>query len=217
MRGSAAKRDEAIEVSLRQALNPPRANNTEHFLAIWIYAKRKLQSADAQQFRTEILQLVTGLDQKCNTDPGLRSPQGFAWNDFSLFPVLAKYLDSLEFHPRMPTVAPTMEKGKLGWLTVEPRGGPYSPDDMVDALCDRVQDKIAKYPSRPGGMAEFHLLVHYDKARAYNSPVIGIDFGYAEAVRAASSRIGTAVGAFDRIFVLVRKDDGEKVFRLFPV
>src|ERR1035441_9679585 len=91
-------------------------------------------------------------------DPGLQSPQGFAWNDFSLFPVLAKYVDSLEFRPRTPSVESTMEKGKLGWLTVEPRGGPYSPDDMVDALCDRVRDKIAKYPSKPGGMAEFHLL-----------------------------------------------------------
>jgi hypothetical protein len=213
---TAAKRDEGIEVSLRQALASAPANNSEHFFAIWICAKRRIQSANAQQFRTEILQLIADLDQKWNMDPGLRSPQGFAWNDFSRFPVLAKYVDSLEFHPRMPSVASTMEKGKLGWLTVEPRGGPYSADDMVGALCDRVRDKIAKYPSKPGGMAEFHLLVHYDKAWAYNSPVTGIDFGYAEAVQAAATRTGSAVGVFDRIFVFVRTTDGEKVFRLFP-
>jgi hypothetical protein len=212
----AAKRDEGIELSLRQALEPAPANNTEHFFAIWIYAKRRLKSADAKQFRTQIVQVIADLDQKWETEPGWQSPQGFAWNDFSLFPILAKYLDSLDVHPRMPSVASTMEKGKLGWLTVEPRGGPYSPEEMVGALCERVQDKIAKYPSKPGGMAEFHLLVHYDKAWEYNTPVIGIDFGYAEAVQAAAARIGGAVGVFDRIFVYVRVTHGEKVFRFFP-
>lgn len=133
---NSAKRDEGIEVSLRQALEPAPVNSTEHFFATWIYAKRRLKSADARRFRTEILQVIADLDQKWETEPGLQSPQGFAWSDFTLFPILAKYLDSLDFHPRMPSVPSTMEKGKLGWLIVEPRGGPYSPDDMVDALCD---------------------------------------------------------------------------------
>jgi hypothetical protein len=213
---SAAKRDEGIEISLRQALEPAPANNTEHFFSVWVYAKRRLKSTDAKQFRAQILQVIADLDQKWEAKPGWQSPQGFAWNDFSPFPILTKYLDSLEVHPRMPSVASTMEKGRLGWLTVEPRGGPYSPDEMVDALCDRVQDKIGKYPTKPGRMAEFHPLVHYDKAWEYDSPVIGIDFGYAEAVQAAAARIGTAVGVFDRIFVYVRMTDGKRVFCLFP-
>jgi hypothetical protein len=87
---------------------------------------------------------------------------------------------------------------------------------MVDALCDRVQDKVSKYPAKPPGMGEFYLLVHYDKAWTYNPPVKGIDFGYAEAVKAASERIGSAVGVFDGIFVLIRVTDDQEVFRLYP-
>jgi hypothetical protein len=44
------------------------------------------------------------------------------------------------------------------------RGGAYSPNDMVDALCKVVEAKIAKYAAKPGAMDEFYLLVHYDKA-----------------------------------------------------
>jgi hypothetical protein len=65
-------------------------------------------------------------------------------------------------------------------------------------------------------MDEFYLLVHYDKAWEYNTPVLGIDFGYAEAVLAAAKRIGSAVGMFERIFVFVPIADGEKVFRIYP-
>lgn len=72
---------------------------------------------------------------------------------------------------------------------------------MVDALRERVQAKIAKYPAKRSGKNEFYLLVHYDKAWCYNSPFKGIGFTYAEAVQAAASQIGSAVGVFDKIFV----------------
>ena len=76
--------------------------------------------------------------------------------------------------------------------------------------------KIAKYAAKPAGANEFYLLVHYDKAFVYNSPVQGIDFGYAEAVQAAAARIGIAVGVFDKIFVYVPVADGQRVFGLYP-
>ena len=65
-------------------------------------------------------------------------------------------------------------------------------------------------------MGEFHLLVHYDKAFVYNTPVLGIDFGYSEAVKAASARIGKAVGVFDKVFAFVPVADGQQAFQLYP-
>lgn len=91
-----------------------------------------------------------------------------------------------------------------------------SPDWMVDPLCEVVRAKIAKYTAKPAGTHEYHLLVHYDKAFVYNTPVHGIDFGYAEAVQAAAARIGSSVGVFDKIFVYVPVTEGQKVFRLYP-
>jgi hypothetical protein len=40
---------------------------------------------------------------------------------------------------------------------------------MVDALCERVQDKIAKYSAKPGAVVQFYLLIHYDEAGVYST------------------------------------------------
>lgn len=65
-----------------------------------------------------------------------------------------------EIHPRSPSRPSTMNKGGLHWLTFPMRAGSYSPNDMVDALFEVVQAKIAKYSAKPGAMDEFYLLVH---------------------------------------------------------
>jgi hypothetical protein len=87
---------------------------------------------------------------------------------------------------------------------------------MVNALCDRVEAKTAKYAAKPNGIQQFQLLVHYDKAFQYNTPVEGVNFSYGEAVAAAADRIGNAVGVFDKIFVYVPTSNGQKVFRMYP-
>jgi len=87
---------------------------------------------------------------------------------------------------------------------------------MVDALVQCVTAKTTKYISKPIGASEFYLLVHYDKAFVYNSPVLGIGSGYEEAVEAAAAKIGGAAGVFDKIFVYVPVADGSQAFQLYP-
>ena len=58
--------------------------------------------------------------------------------------------------------------------------------------------------------------MHYDKGFVYNTPVLGIDFGYAEAVKAAAAQISGAVGVFDKILVFVPVAEGPQVFQLHP-
>jgi hypothetical protein len=211
-----AKWHERIELSLLGALEPfplP-SNEMEHISAVWVYAKRRLKKAE--DFRTRLLQFIAELDKRWEREPEWQSPHGFQVSDFSAYPILAKYLDALEVRPRTPSVPSTMRKGSTGWLILEPRGGSYSPDEMVDALRDRVKAKIDKYPAIPSGMNEFYLLVHYDKAWEYNSPVKGIQWGFAEAIKAAAARIGSAVGVFDKIFVYVPVNDGRRAFPFYP-
>ena len=160
--------------------------------------------------------MIEDIDKRWESEPDWQSPQGFSWKDFTKQPTLAKYLNSLYIHPRTPSLGSTMRKGGIHWLTFPASGGAYSPSSMVDALVGVVQAKIAKYTSKPAGIGEFHLLVHYDKALLYNTPVYGIDFGFVEAVAAASKHIGSAVGVFDKIFVFVPVADGEQVFRIYP-
>jgi hypothetical protein len=108
--------------------------------------------------------------------------------------------------PRSPTV--------FAWAGPDLLGRAHR-QRVVDALYQCVQLKIHKYAAKPTGMHEFYLLVHYDKAFVYNSPVQGIGFGYREGVKAVSARIGNRVGHFDRIFVFVPVID-RPLFRLFP-
>jgi len=210
------KRVEFVEQSFRDAIQPEPPNQTEHLFLVWMAPKRRMALADKQAFITELLALTQEIDQRWEGERDWQSPQGFQWADFTRYPTLAIYLESVDFHPRMPTVESTMRKGGRHWLTFPARGGAYSPDWMVDALCEVVHAKIAKYAAKPSGTHEFHLLVHYDKAFVYNTPVQGIGIGYAEAVQAAAGRIGSSVGVFDRIFVYVPVSEGQKVFRIFP-
>ena len=136
--------------------------------------------------------------------------------DFTRYPSLAKYLQSVDVHPRSRSDVSTVRERSVEWLTFLPRGGAYSHEWMVDALCNVIRAKVDKYSARPSEVEEFHLLVHYDKAFIYNTPVRGLDFGYAEAVQAAAVRIGPRVGVFDKVFVYVPVSDGQKVFRLHP-
>jgi len=194
------------------AIKPEPSNQTEHIFLVWMAPKRRLDRSDAATFRTELIALVEEIDKSWVNIPRSDSPQGFDWKDFTKYPTLAKYLNAIDVHPRRGG----QQKNGLHWLTFPMRGGAYSPDWMVDALVECITAKTTKYQAKPPGVAEFHLLLHYDKAFVYNSPVPGIDFGYTEAVRAAASKIGHAVGVFDKIFVYVPVADGQKAFQLYP-
>jgi hypothetical protein len=167
------KRVEIIEDPFRDAINPDPTNQTEHIFLVWIDPKRRMEKNDAAGFRSELLALMEEIDNGWSNIPYSDSPQGFPWKDFVKYPTLAKYLNSIDVHPR----GGGGRKGGVHWLTFPIRGGAYSPDWMVDALVDCISAKTTKYSAKPTGFEEFHLLVHYDKTFVYNSPVFGIDFG----------------------------------------
>ena len=210
------KKIEMVEASFRSAIQPEPANETEHIFLVWLAPKRRMPPADWAAFRPELMMLIEAIDGDWGNIPWSDSPQGFSWNDFTKYPTLEKHLSSLDIRPRRPAMASTMRKGELHWITFPARGGAYSPDWAVDSLVQCVTAKTTKYVAKPTGVSEFYLLVHYDKAFIYNTPVYGIDTGYAEAVEAAAARIGGVVGVFDKIFVYVPVADGPTIFQLYP-
>jgi hypothetical protein len=211
-----AKKKEMMEDSFRQAINPEPPNNTEHVHLVWMDPKRRLASDDAAAFRRELLRAMEEIDRRWDSEPNWETPQGFQFDNLDAYPMLKKYLDGIDIHPRLPPRCSTMEKGGLRWLSFPMGGFAYSPEWAVDALCEVIEAKVQKYKVNPMGNGEFDLLVHYDKAFAYNTPVHGIDFGYPEAVKAAAARIGTEVGVFTKIFVFVPVSSGQQAFQLYP-
>ena len=83
-------------------------------------------------------------------------------------------------------------------------------------MLKRLEGKIQKYAARPAGLNEFDLLVHYDLAWAYNSPVETPWFKFVDAARAGADFVGDDPGAFDRIFLFVPHDSAQRVFQLYP-
>jgi hypothetical protein len=215
---ASAKADEAIENSIRQAIRPEPPNNTDHIHMAWLLTlpKARVKPTDAIAFRLELLSLVDEVDSRWDAEEEWQSPQGCWWMDFKRYPTLAKYLSQVRFFPRSRFGGSAPTKGGQGWLTFPCRGGAYSELSMMAALRERLSDKIGKYAARPGSLKEFHLLLHYDLAWEYNSPVETLNFNFADAARAAAVFIGDDPGAFDRIFLFVPHNESQKVFQLYP-
>lgn len=212
-----AKGMEAIQDSILKAIRPEPPNNTEYIDHAWLSTlpRARVKPADAAAFRAELLKLVDDVDARWDGERGWHSPQGCWWRDFNRYPTLARYLSQVKFFPRSARGS-SSTKGCQRWLTFPYRGGAYSEASMVDALLARLKNKIHKYPARPNCMDEFHLLVHYDQALAYNSPVETPTFRFKDAARKASSFIGNEPGVFDSIFLFLRHESPQRVFRLYP-
>lgn len=208
-----AKRQESIEEPFRRALNEV-PNETQHFQLVWMNVKARLRQGCEAALKDEITRLMAYLDKRWDTELDWQSPQGIDWNDFTGYPTLARYVVNLKIHMRQgPRMAGA--PSAPGWLTFPYRGGFYSPEWAVDALCGNINKKIEKYLVKPTGFGNFFLLVHYDfKAYTYNSPVDGIGFSYPEAVAEASRRLGGATRVFDGIFVYVDTTEGQKSFKI---
>jgi hypothetical protein len=213
-----AKREESVEDSIRKAIQPEPPNDTEHIYFAWLLTlpNARMKPTDAATFRTELLQLIDYVDKRWSAEPFWQSPQGCFWRDFGQYPVLGKYLSEVHFFPRKAFRKWTSTKGSRHWLTFQLRGGPYSEHGMATALNDRLSAKIQKHPVRPDGLDEFDLLVHYDLAWVYNSPVETLAFSFADAANAGADLVSGNPGSFDRIFLFVPHNESQPVFELYP-
>lgn len=89
---------------------------------------------------------------------------------------------------------------------------------MVNALQQRLSEKREKYRlcTELKSFAELVLIIHYDQALLYNSPVNAPNFAFEDAVAEARIFLGGDPGAFTRIFVLRALEPSGRVFQLYP-
>lgn len=223
-----AKGLEAIQNSILKAIGKQPDNNFENIYFAWLHArpKARVEPADASAFRQEILRLAQDVDCRWDQEAEWQSPQGCFFDDFTLYPTAGKYLQLMRFFPRQHyagwppngrVVKRTWPAG-CDWLVFRARGGAYSEDPMVDALCALITKKIEKYEAKAPQvqMDDFYLLIHYNQALLYNTPVETLFFKFEDAARAASAFIGDDPGIFGRIFLLLAFQPGERVFPLYP-
>ena len=173
-----------------------------------------MHEVNAGDFRQELFGLIAKTDAEWPGDAPPGSSK-IVIPEQSAFGTVAKALHSIQCFPRREGKYPAPE---IPWIRFRSWGGAYHPRSMVEALQRRLSEKREKYRSNNDlkSLAEFVLIVHYDQALLYNSPVDAPDFGFDDAIEEARAFLGNDPGAFTRIFVLIAIEPGGRVFQLHP-
>ena len=209
-----ARKQEKIQDNILKAVGDQPPNETKHIGYIGLSAKEaRFDSTDAADFREQIFTLIEQVDKIWSQKPDWDQELSENVHDFTGFPILEKYLHSIEFHPR--------PRFDIHWIQFPTRGGAYSPNDMLGTLSRTLvahrDDERYKDLRTRAGLDEVYLLVHYDfKAFAYNTPFAAPDFGFKEAAKFASRVLDGNGGYFDRIFLFHFLWGKEEAYRIFP-
>ena len=211
---SEARKEERIRDDILKAIGNQPPNETQHIGYIWLSPKRvRFEPPDASDFRKQILRLIKRVDNNWSQEPDRDQHAYRNISEFTEFPLLEKYLDSARFH------AQGRRRLETRWILFPTRGGPNSPNDMLETLRTALRahrrDPRYKELRTKAGLDEVYLLVHYDfKAFAYNSPFDAPNFGFREAAQVASEALEGDCGYFDRIFLFHFLWGNEKVYEL---
>jgi hypothetical protein len=160
-----------------------------------------------------ITSLIDFLNKFINTSQ-LNRKESFI-NEFNGYPKLKEFITGIEiYESRVPGV---IEFSK---------GRDCSPDDAVDALLIIINDKINKnnYQNLKAklGLSELDLIIYYNKALIYNSPLNGVEQNIhtiVESLRKKMAKSAPSVrppnyGPFDKIFLFRALEPRMQVFSL---
>lgn len=218
-----AKGLEAVQDSITKAIGVQPNNACQNIYYAWLHPRPRVRvrPTDSTAFREEIFKLVADADRRNDPDP---APQGWPFQDFGgSYPTVQKYLLSITFFPRRQwhpdgSITDRTWPAGVDWLTFSSWGGAYNEEPMVNALCSLIAKKIEKYDLKPprARMDEFHLLIHYNQALLYNTPVETLRFKFADAARAGAELIRDDPGIFDKVFLMLATEPEQRVFQLYP-
>jgi hypothetical protein len=214
-----AKGMERIQESMLSAIGDQGENKTEYIYFLWLLPKPKarVKPADAAAFRNELFAFIHEVDSRWPNEQMWQSPQGY-WAldaEFGTYPTLQKYLKGIQFFPSdwYEGWPPNMQKVKRRWggdewILFPASGGPYSHHTMLEALFELIADKLAHYGGAGTGFDHLCLLIHYNSALIYNSPVETLRFTFEDAVKAAQEFVGDDAKPFNSIMLFIAVDDG---------
>ena len=99
-----AKGMERIQDSILSAVGKQPDNTTEniYFICLFPTPKARVKPADEALFRRELFRYIDEIDRRWPSQHSWQGPQGYraTSEEFSSFPVLQKYIVSIQFIPR---------------------------------------------------------------------------------------------------------------------
>jgi hypothetical protein len=207
-----ARKQERIQENILKAIGEQPPNETKHIGYVWLSAKpSRFDAGDAAAFRKQMFCLIGQIDNAWSQKPDRDQDLFESFHDFTNLPILGKYLNRVEFHPR-----PRLD---IHWIQFPTRGGAYSPNDMLGTLSNALlahrSDERYKDLRKHVGLDEVYLLVHYDfKAFAYNTPFDAPNFGFKQAAGFAANVLNGDGGYFDRVFLFHFLWGNEEAYRI---
>jgi hypothetical protein len=209
-----ARKQERIRENILKAIGDQPANETQHIGYVRLSPKEvRFNARDNQQFRREMFAWIEHLDNTWSQMPIWLQERGDVVSDFAGFPILDKYLHSVDIH------AATLTHRNNGWIQLGTTGGAYSHSEMLHTLSSALiahrSDERYKDLRTQVGLDEVYLLVHYDfKAFAYNTPFDAPNFSFKDAANFASDVLGGDGGYFDRVFLFHFLWGKEEAYRI---
>jgi len=221
----AAKAMDRLQQSILGAVGSQGENKTEYIYAIWMLPKPKarIKPDDTELFRTQLFQYIDEVDRRWPNERFWQSPQGFkARNeDLSKYSVLQKYLTGIRFFPSdwyegwPPNGRKVKRKWPEGqdWILFPAHVDWFSEDTMLQPLFELLSDKKQHYGSSGTGFDHLSLVIYYNSALLYNSPVETPRFKFADVVQASKEFLKDDSDPFDSVFLFIAIDDG-RVMRI---
>jgi len=215
-----AKSMERLQESILAAVGDQGSNNTENIFLVWLHPKPKarIRPADEAEFRRQLFECLQGADRQWPSERFWHSRQGHCLTGRELepYPIVAKYLSGIQLFPREayegwpPQGRKIKRRWSAGvdWITFPARGGPFSNDTMVQPLLQLLADKKQHYSSAGTGFDHLCLVVYYNQAILYNSPVETPRFGFDEVVSAAARFIDGDPDPFHSVYLFLAVDSG---------
>lgn len=205
------KRSEQIELKLEAALDPPPVNTTRN-IELVVYSPRErvqIPKHHYKGFRDAMLSMVAAVDgESQGPRPPLRSR---TIRNFGSYPLLREYIEYVQF-----AFGPERYSPRIRWILPAAKLRWYTDEVMLGALEARISRKVEK--SRKNGFTqrcdEYVLIVCYDLALAYCSPIDRTRLGLDRIVERGSRVLQRDSGLFSQAFLFIALEPGARVKRL---
>jgi hypothetical protein len=205
---SAAKSRKRIEHKLLEAIGVPQPiNKSQNIQLVVFFPKATLPIAPPQcpGFRESLRRLIKHADE---TWPTKRPPQPYGSERLRCFAPLDKYFECVRFAPGKP-----LSRG-IDWIVP---GGPvmwFDDRTMVEPLLELIQKKQVKCRRLKTPCKELHLIIAYDQALPYCSPICTPCHPIDEIAKEAANTFAADPGPFTGAFLFVALEPGTRVYRL---
>ena len=199
---------EEKERKLLDAIGVPQPMNTSKNFRLAVFfprAKVNITPSEYPVFRQSLLRLIAHVDAAWPTEDRGRN---YRFAELNRFPPLDKHLEQVRF---VPGKALTSD---VDWIVPVVPADSFDDRTMADPLLERLSKKKQQCRALKANCDELYLLIAYDQALPYCSPIETPRRRVIETAREAAAALAADRGPFSRAFLFIGVEPGRRVYRL---